>query len=1671
MPLLDLNRKSINTARQQLAAARKAQRNTRAELKQTQDKIATAQRNGAGERDLAQLRRRADKLTSQALEQVGSTREGLRAIVNLSEQLRAQRDPALMVQALDTQHPVLLMPVAIQTRYDDATTRLMIRIYPDPLHAFQHEPGLTEKEITSAQRYWTQRFANPVDSTSPWQEISIPYGPMRAAYLVRKLTPTNAGQIGNVSAPAFDLTSVPLAAPDAREVVAAVLPDRFVVVGYRNGVEVLRKWGSPVADLLPMSPLFDPLLADDPAAWDPFGGDRAWLVDYPAAVKAGMAITVLAGDLKGGATLAQGLDRLIVLGVDWTQTPDSAAALVADLLDNHQHAEGLKFVAQGTPTNNTGSVRSGFAANGGDVAATLDPTVADAQSAAIADAAASAAATPGELVADELAGAGARLQLLLGLPEPQGGSGFDATLIPGADLQEGATAGHMSNALWNATLGYTLRYFWNPLDPNQTLLTDAAIDTLRAHVVRYLRPSGPLSALRVGNQPYGIVPIAARGFVADPRSPVEREMLEALGWFRGYWEAAAQQVPTMSTPAAHKLHQVLAMQPWSVAKQFWQVVGPAAIENYPDIKDIAFGQRLLIQFMVADLLEKHPWGMKSPFLSGCAVRPKPASLDAVPWVQRDPANPKQELAADAKLARDFIAQLLALMRTPTSELRKSLTQMQNGESLLEALLAFAADEELLHSGRALFYGHLDKSPLVSASLKATARRMGSSEFVSTDIATLVGDQVEIGHAGALLGLQLVGTTGSQSVEAFIGTRLGEALRNGPEHLRNIATFNESVEFLQGRKVGELDHALRGALDTSAYRLDAWITSLATKRLDQMRETTPQGLHIGAWGVVENLKPDSRLPDQRTADSLGFVHAPSIQQATTASILRSGHLANREAAGGAFDIDLSSSRVKRAKRLLEGIASGQSMAALLGYRFERSLRDHDLSQHILDYRLRYPFKPTGPDDSLGEKISARDVIDGVALVGAYQDAGKNINAVSPALVPAADRPKVKPWVDDLIDLMDSVSDLLVAESVHQIVGGHLEAAGAAMSTLDKQTRPPDIRVADTPHSTRGYTQRVVVALQNINAGDWAPMNDLSAQVEPRLNAWLARLLGDPDRFVFEAKLLQRVDTGEVYDGRPQFRWEDSGNTLQVTLAELGMSPLALVLASESQTSGGQSGVQERLAALLNAKARATFGADAETMAIVMQPEAPADASAASVGLVGFESFAWLLKRLLDKTRPLRRMDMVQARDGIETEATQNHGEFAGVQLPDLLTRMAISDTSADTVEAALASATAAANTALSTATAAFLAAADPGTPLPAESELLDPAAASTRSLLAQLQAALALADALGWRSAMASQSASDGAATGEQVNTGDTAVAARDRAAALLAEVRGRRAAAPAPLPAQRLGEQARKAIARIKAVMGEAFPVLPTFHLGAYATESAASLVARSELLAGDDLAICGWLPKLGCVHETTGLLSDALTAAEAMGLPQDGNDFRLLQTSAQIDKPVQRWGALPPDPTDDLRGVVAVVAHAPGALASLGTTDTMAGLFVDEWMESIPATQETTGLGFHFDAPGARAPQSMLLAVPHDKALSNWTLDALLGVVDEALALSRLRAVRPADLKGLGLLLPGLFLSNNFKQDVPSVDFTGLIEKNLAHLRAAYGQNTPKSFMSMAAGKNTVAE
>jgi hypothetical protein len=142
-----------------------------------------------------------------------------------------------------------------------------------------------------------------------------------------------------------------------------------------------------------------------------------------------------------------------------------------------------------------------------------------------------------------------------------------------------------------------------------------------------------------------------------------------------------------------------------------------------------------------------------------------------------------------------------------------------------------------------------------------------------------------------------------------------------------------------------------------------------------------------------------------------------------------------------------------------------------------------------------------------------------------------------------------------------------------------------------------------------------------------------------------------------------------------------------------------------------------------------------------------------------------------------------------------------------------------------------------------------------------------------------------------------------------------------------------------------------------------------------------------------------------------------------------------------ERWIALPFG-TAVPAAEVGIVALWSGTV-SFGAP--LAGLFCDAWHETVPSAEETTGVAFHFDAPGARPPQAILLAVPAEAVKPTWSVDAILETVTEARNLAQIRAVGPRQLEWLGTVLPAIYLPDSFSPDVPSVKVGGLAAKYAA--------------------------
>jgi hypothetical protein len=201
------------------------------------------------------------------------------------------------------------------------------------------------------------------------------------------------------------------------------------------------------------------------------------------------------------------------------------------------------------------------------------------------------------------------------------------------------------------------------------------------------------------------------------------------------------------------------------------------------------------------------------------------------------------------------------------------------------------------------------------------------------------------------------------------------------------------------------------------------------------------------------------------------------------------------------------------------------------------------------------------------------------------------------------------VDRLADVYDAVADVVLAEAVHQLVAGRPERAQAATRFLDRQEPPVEPEVTASPRTAGGYVQRCLVALSAATPSPaWQPLADPRAAAEPRLNAWLAALFGEPARWRLSGRSVDPA--GATVD------------SATVALTELGLSPLSLLAAATSGSPGQPTELEERVARRLAADLDPVPGGGVELLA-----ETPG-----SLGLAAFTALASAARRVLATARP-------------------------------------------------------------------------------------------------------------------------------------------------------------------------------------------------------------------------------------------------------------------------------------------------------------------------------------------------------------------------------------------------------------------------------------------------------
>ena len=1020
--------------------------------------------------------------------------------------------------------PVLFLPVNLETRFMNSATgasELWVRIYPDQIAINSHEPELTSQEIEDGQAYWdvVWRAGNPsasIDTVkAPWRGLGQRYGAARAAWIALQLTPLNvtaqpvAATVPGatpVPAPVYP-TPVIRAASWTKPAVTEALPDAWTVVTViGTSTEIFR--GGPITPALAVS-LTPPATGFPPGS--PVDAGMQWLVDFDAAVAAGMAVKIpLTANQR-----ASGFDRIFVYGLRSETKGDGNGSLdllgnqtLAALLNDHHYSDGLSLVPQGAPTNNTSDASSFYSRKDEDFEISF---AVERQKPLNTDAAADGGLLAGALGID--------VETMAHVRE--------------ADAYGARNGRDMFTALWPATLGYFLSQMM------AKVFSPAQIETARQYVLANAIPRGALPAFRVGKTPYGVMPVTSlRRYPSDPTrqaGTVEPSLVQFVLKLWPNWLNSSSAAPHMQNsgdPDA-QLVGLLGMDASSMTFRGRKVLGDDFLWNYAMFRGIgpqalnswwtthlAAGRKLLDDFGF------NSWDPRVIHL-GMETASFPVPF---PTVQDGVLSETDALKTDANLGGSVMGNYIQWLK------QASVTDIQaeNYPGPKPTSLLY----KILRQSLILDYADLASQAEISAS-RLVLEQLREPELIAVAPSPAIAPPVTTWEVLARPSIPNPALSWAEFLVRLDPPPASPFAR--------LAEVRASLDHLAALSTAELDRLLTETLDACSHRLDVWVTAIANALLQRQRtEEQVTGLHLGAFGWVEEVRPaaavepiagvelqtvqaldqrrarrlqaksDLPIPTQPAGDNGGYILAPSLAQASVAAVLRNGYMTHKGTSEeGLLSIDLSSERVRKALTLLEGVQEGQSLNALLGYLFEEGLHGLQLDKYAQPFRDRFPVvgNKLTPSSDPSESVAASNVVDGMALRGAWDSgqlaAGGDWGANLPG--PGADQNAVIGLFQVLDDYADALGDLSISEAVFQIMRGNFGRAGTLLDAISKGQRPPTPEVVNTPRGGIDLTHRVALLFAG-NAAVSSAWSGVSmrprAAAEPWIDAWLSQLLPDP-----------------------------------------------------------------------------------------------------------------------------------------------------------------------------------------------------------------------------------------------------------------------------------------------------------------------------------------------------------------------------------------------------------------------------------------------------------------------------------------------------------------------------------------------------------------------------------
>lgn len=947
----------------------------------------------------------------------------------------------------------VLLPLRLETLFEqDESGRwtMLLRVTPDEISVRRDRPTLSEVEAGFLTSFWARSGMLPRSSNIPAEWIAAPDGAAAFADLSARVTPQRAAWLVTAfpavlrdDAFASDIPPERIGRQEGDRL--AGLPPELVVTAVTGGGGRF-ELGSLTPDPPP-----EEFRIPDLQAFD------TWLFSWERAKAVGMGGEFVLPDGVSPETIS----ALYVHGI--------GAEEPAGLFRSHADAGAMGLIRLGAPTN---TVQSAPAA---DLAADNESW--------------------SRIAAMRLAGEqGSGIDTL---SMALSGVGNALPLLPGAsrDVEDD---GHIMQVLWPALWGHWFRDIWQGGDEALTFWLWS---------LDFFHTEGPILPLRIGSQPYGVLPVTALdSWVSagvEDFDRIEKKLVAALTRLLPAWADAAESRGTIVGGDTGALLDRL---------------GSTGVSSHYVYRSFLDAERLAAAYppgLGPDFLDRANTLWKP---AAAAIRHEPARTylaTGVPHALRLPLVGSNRLLQPELTLRDMLRQLYEIEADNFAAVfNERVLQSIVPQSLLVRLMI-----QSVLLAKAWFMQSVtgDPNPLLNL----------TQWNEPPDIAPIEQMQMHFrdSHRDGL---------GGEPIRKLLDIHQGACFSLAAEldqylsRERDPLTPDRPVNALRAppQRQAELERAVGAALDCAGHRIDPLATGIAWRRLRQ-HVASGQGRHrLGAYGWLDG--PFLGTPGPTRS---GRLHAPSHAQALTSVILRDKQLSSEAelTPGGRniWQMDLSSRTVRLAVEMAEEVRMGFHIFEVVGRRVEGIVGRPDRVQAL---RKARPLRPAAPQ--------ARDCCQGLeALDGLLTGAIPDILSDD-----AGRREEQLAGLGALKASLEAYADLIVAEGVFQVVSGQPARAADAGDAGAGLGRPPPLDFVRTPSS--GYRLGTsVLAVLPFRQQDEAQFPIELADAS--LAAFLDARFGDATAWTWIAE------------------WQETGedHSESVTLADLGIAPLEAAFMSE------------------------------------------------------------------------------------------------------------------------------------------------------------------------------------------------------------------------------------------------------------------------------------------------------------------------------------------------------------------------------------------------------------------------------------------------------------------------------------------------------------------------------